>query len=81
MRHARIISGAYPDAFNKDAFDNIANEDGSINWRAAMWADPGVKSCPQCKAHFWNEADVLECPDCHIQFGNGVTDKSPRSTP
>ncbi len=69
MKHARIVSGEYKDNFG--SFDNIANDDGSINWGAAMRADPGVKSCPSCKGHFWNEAAVLECPDCKIQFGDG----------
>jgi len=74
MKHARIISGAYEDAFNKDALDNVVRPDGEINWRAAMWADPGVKSCPKCKAHYWNEAAVMECPDCLIQFGSAVSE-------
>jgi hypothetical protein len=74
MKHARIISGEYADNFSKEAADNVIDADGEINWRAAMWADPGVKSCPKCKTHYWNEAAVMECPDCLIQFGNGVTD-------
>lgn len=71
MRHALIVSGEYANNFGP--IDNIANEDGSINWGVAMRADPGVKSCPGCKGHFWNEAAVMKCPDCGIEFGNGCS--------
>lgn len=71
MRHATIVCGKYDDAWDKNAADHVVNDDGSINWRAAFFADPGVKSCPRCKTYFWNEAAVMECPDCHVQFGDG----------
>lgn len=69
MKHARLVSGEYSNNFG--GFDNIANDDGSINWGVAMRADPGVKSCPKCGEHYWNEAAVMECPDCKVEFGNG----------
>lgn len=79
MKHARIISGAYQDCFNKEAQENVIDADGEVNWRAAMWADPGVKSCPTCKTHYWNEAEVMECPDDGTRFGNGVSSSEVRS--
>jgi len=72
MKHARIISGAFQDAFNADALANAVDEDGEVNWGAAFRADPGVRKCPQCKAFYWDEASILECPDCNVQFGSGV---------
>lgn len=72
MRHARIISGAYEDAFSKEAQDNIVDAEGNVNWRAAFAADPGMTKCPACKAYYWNEAAVLECLDCKLQFGPGA---------
>jgi hypothetical protein len=81
MRHATIIAGAYADAFSKDAAQQIVNQDGSLNWGAAFRADPGVKSCPVCKAHYWNEAKVMQCPDCQTYFGDGFADSNPKETP
>lgn len=75
MRHAKIVSGEYKDNFG--SFDNIANDDGSINWGVAMRADPGVKKCPGCEGYFWNEAAVMECPDCAANFGDGFQAQRP----
>jgi hypothetical protein len=62
MKHAKIIEGAYKDCFGP--MDNLVHEDGSPNWHALMWADPGVQQCPKCSCYVWNEARVMECPDC-----------------
>jgi hypothetical protein len=72
MKHAKIISGALKDPFSEEAAANVIDDQGEVNWRAAMWADPGVKSCPKCKTHYWNEAAVMECTDCGAQFGDGL---------
>lgn len=70
MKHAKIISGAYPNCWgNPNA--NLVLSDGSVNWGAAHIADPGVKKCPGCDTFVWNEGSIMECPDCHTQFGDG----------
>lgn len=60
VRHGKIIEGAYKDCFN--SIENIANDDGSINWGVAFRADPGVTKCKACGEYLWCEARVLECP-------------------
>lgn len=73
MKHARLISGAYKDAWNEQAMDNVVYPDGEVNWRAAFAADPGVKKCPGCDEYYWDEASVMECTNCKTQFGSGVS--------
>jgi len=72
MKHARLVSGEYQNAWG--GMDNIANDDGSINWGVAFRADPGVKKCPGCGEFYWDEASVMECTTCKTQFGAGVAD-------
>lgn len=73
MKHARLVSGEYANAWNEQAMDNVVNDAGEVNWRAAFFADPGVKKCPGCGEFFWDEASVMECTSCKTQFGSGVT--------
>jgi predicted RNA-binding Zn-ribbon protein involved in translation (DUF1610 family) len=47
-----------------EAVEHLANDDGSVNWRAAFSADPGVMSCPNCAVHLWREGTDVECPEC-----------------
>lgn len=42
----------------------VVAEDGSVNWRAAFFADPGVMSCPECKVMFWREGKLVKCTEC-----------------
>jgi hypothetical protein len=44
------------------------HEDGSVNWRAAFGADPGVCTCPRCAVMLSAWGTRIECPDCHFQF-------------
>lgn len=73
MKHARLVSGEYQNCWG--GMDNIANDDGSINWGVAFRADPGVKKCPGCGEFYWDEASVMECTteSCKRQFGQGLT--------
>lgn len=43
---------------------HVQGDDGSINWRAAMAADPGCISCPACDETLWRFGQVVECPEC-----------------
>lgn len=76
MKHARLISGEYANAWNKAAMDNVVDAQGEVNWGAAFRADPGVKKCPGCGEFYWDEADVMECTteSCKRQFGRGLTE-------
>lgn len=71
MKHAKILdeSGNVFDwEEGQEAMNNVQREDGSVNWKAAANADPGVTSCPECKEYFWDEARYLECTECGAQF-------------
>ena len=72
MKHARLISGEYKNAWNEEAMDNVVDAAGEVNWRAAFMADPGVKKCPKCGEFYWDEASVMECTECQTQFGSGL---------
>ena len=56
-----------------EAARNVQRSDGSVNWRAAFYADPGRTKCPSCDRHLWNEGARLECP-CGCVFGEELTD-------
>ncbi len=68
-----IISGRYAEPFRD--VDPI-REDGSVNWRAAMMADPGVKKCEHCDTYYWNLARIMRCTNgvCRARLGDGVED-------
>ena len=66
-----IVSGAYADPFPKD-LPSPVNDDGSINWGAAMLADPGIRKCGHCDTYYWNLARVMRCTKCGATFGDGV---------
>lgn len=46
----------------------VVQEDGEVNWAAAAFADPGVMTCPNCKAYLWQEGLRVRCPDCAHEF-------------
>lgn len=73
MKHARLISAPYSQAWDEKAMENVMNsDDGSVNWGAAFRADPGVKRCPGCREYYWDEADIMECLVCQTRFGHGA---------
>jgi hypothetical protein len=51
-----------------EASEHLSHEDGSVNWRAAFSADPGVCSCPACHEHFWAWGRVIRCTECGFEF-------------
>jgi len=51
---------------------DVVDDDGNVNWRAAMMADPGVMSCPACEAHLWAEGHEVECPHCGHRWTRGA---------
>lgn len=52
-----------------EASKHVQSKDGSVNWRAAFYADPGLKKCPACDRYLWNEGARMECPCGHIVGG------------
>jgi ssDNA-binding Zn-finger/Zn-ribbon topoisomerase 1 len=40
------------------------DDDGNVNWMAAMFADPGCMKCPGCSEYLWREGYRVRCPDC-----------------
>jgi len=69
VRTAKIISGASFDWEDAQKYSGAAvDAEGNVNWMAASFADPGVTSCPKCKAYYWNEGDIVECLDCGTQW-------------
>ena len=69
-----IISGEYAEPFGAVS---PVRDDGSINWGAAMRADPGVKKCG-CGTFYWNLARIMRCTKCGAEFGDGVTPEKPQ---
>ncbi|RJP53599.1 MAG: hypothetical protein C4583_04235 [Anaerolineaceae bacterium] len=43
---------------------NAVDENGEVNWFAAMNADPGVMRCPKCQEWLWREGIKVKCPTC-----------------
>ena len=69
MERAKILEGMPFDwEEGRDAMTNAVRSDGSVNWRAAMYADPGVTKCPGCETYYWAEGTRLECLKCGTQF-------------
>lgn len=54
--------------YHQEQLGKISNPDGSLNFGAAMGADPGVMSCPECKAYMWQGGHKVKCPDCGEEF-------------
>lgn len=65
MKHPIILRGR-PFDWEEGAryASQVQNDDGTINWRAAFSADPGVHQCPACGLFMWREGEVVMCPDC-----------------
>lgn len=51
----------------REASKHVMRDDGTVNWRAAFFADPGVTSCPVCKEYLMHEGSILECV-CGVIF-------------
>lgn len=50
----------------------LATVDGEPNWAAAFVADPGVCSCPKCRADYWAFGKVQQCRACGFVFPTGA---------
>lgn len=65
MKHPIIIDGP---AFDWEEGERngaqAVDDDGNVNWGAAMCADPGVMKCPGCAEYLWAEGWTAKCPDC-----------------
>jgi len=71
MNHAKILEGSsyiFDWERGKKSMNNLEHEDGSVNWGAALYADPGATKCPNCEEYYWAEAELLECPECGTQW-------------
>lgn len=45
----------------EEAGKHVVRGDGTVNWRAAFAADPGVTKCPACHRYLWWEGASLQC--------------------
>lgn len=65
MKSPIIIDGpAFDWEAGEEAVSNVVGADGEPNMGAAMFADPGVMSCPACSEHLWREGHNVRCPKC-----------------
>ena len=46
----------------------VVQPDGSVDWRAAAFADPGIMKCPGCGAYLWLEGWRVRCPECSTEW-------------
>ena len=46
----------------------VGRKDGSINWKAASMADPGICSCPACGRSHWKEGTKQRCTRCKFEY-------------
>lgn len=46
----------------------LTHEDGSVNWRTACGADPGVCSCPACGEMYWAWGSRQRCVKCSFEY-------------
>jgi hypothetical protein len=49
----------------------VVDDDGRVNWAAALWADPGTMRCPGCGVALWREGYRVRCPDCGHECETG----------
>ncbi len=69
MKRAKILEGQPFDwDSGAEAMKHVVNQDGTVNYRAAMYADPGVMQCPHCNEYHWREGVRVECPDCGKEY-------------
>jgi len=68
MKEVEILEGEPFDwKQGAEAMNHVQREDGSVNWRAAACADPGVIKCPKCDTYYWAEGTKVRCTECkHI---------------
>ena len=65
MKHAIILEGKGFDwDRGSEMQKHVMTPEGDVNWAAAMFADPGVMSCPKCGVYLWWEGIRVRCPDC-----------------
>lgn len=65
---AKIVSGELDPEPYLEAAKHVVREDGTVNWRAAFYADPGCCSCPYCDEIYFILAEVMECGKCQGHF-------------
>jgi len=46
----------------------LQDRDGEVNLRAAFSADPGITSCPKCRAQHWAWGRRVRCSQCAFEF-------------
>ncbi len=73
MKHAKPLTDAFDWERARQAQEHVVSSDGTVNWRAAFAADPGVTECPGCKESVWAEADVMRC-DCGSLCGREIVE-------
>jgi len=60
-----ILDGPAFDWAEGERYSQAAvDDDSNVDWMAAMWADPGIMSCPGCSVHLWAEGHTAKCPEC-----------------
>ena len=52
----------------KPYMDRVVDEEGNFNMGAAMGADPGVCSCPNCHTYYWKWGIWQQCKECGMEF-------------
>ena len=76
MKSPIILDGpAFDWEEGKRCSDQVVDEDGEVNWYAAMGADPGVMACPGCGLYLWQEGDRVRCPDCGHEWVTGAGER------
>jgi hypothetical protein len=51
-----------------EASNHVMREDGTVNYRAAACADPGVTTCPACGRYHWNIGRWHKCTNCEFVY-------------
>ena len=69
IHEAIVISGQPFDwEKGKEAMNHVIREDGSVNMKAAMFADPGITTCPKCGQDHWAEGERQRCTACAFEY-------------
>ncbi|OPZ66111.1 MAG: hypothetical protein BWY85_00047 [Firmicutes bacterium ADurb.Bin506] len=51
-----------------NAADKVVRQDGTVNYRAAACADPGVCACPACGRYHWSIGFWHQCTRCGFVY-------------